>query len=75
VSGAGLSKLSAHRRPLATAAAAGGVLCALWFVPTANATADRPDGPAPRQGAVTQQDQQHGGNEESGHNGGAPNGE
>ncbi|WP_326693140.1 MULTISPECIES: hypothetical protein [unclassified Streptomyces] len=58
MSGAGLSKLSAHRRPLATAAAAGGVLCALWFVPTANATPDRPAHPAPQHGAVTQTDHQ-----------------
>ncbi|WP_431043999.1 hypothetical protein ACQUSR_20295 [Streptomyces sp. P1-3] len=31
------------RRPLLTAAAAGSLLCALWFVPSANATADRDD--------------------------------
>ncbi|MCC3779549.1 hypothetical protein [Streptomyces sp. UNOB3_S3] len=30
------------RRPLLTAVAAGTVLCALWFVPTANATPERP---------------------------------
>ncbi|WKX70766.1 hypothetical protein [Streptomyces sp. XD-27] len=29
------------RRPLLTAAAAGSMLCALWFVPSANATAER----------------------------------
>lgn len=29
------------RRPLVTAAAAGSLLCALWFVPTAKATADQ----------------------------------
>lgn len=28
------------RRPLLTATAAGTLLCALWFVPTANATGD-----------------------------------
>ncbi|MEW1888777.1 MULTISPECIES: hypothetical protein [unclassified Streptomyces] len=28
------------RRPLLTAAAAGTLLCALWFVPSANATGD-----------------------------------
>lgn len=28
------------RRPLLTAAAAGTLLCALWFVPSANATDD-----------------------------------
>ncbi|WFB09064.1 hypothetical protein LRS74_19980 [Streptomyces sp. LX-29] len=38
------------RRPLLTAAAAGSLLCALWFVPSANAnahaSADRDDRPA-----------------------------
>ncbi|MEU9588831.1 hypothetical protein AB0D84_03760 [Streptomyces sp. NPDC048193] len=29
--------MSSARRPLLTAAAAGGLLCALWFVPSANA--------------------------------------
>ncbi|WP_431776661.1 hypothetical protein [Streptomyces cucumeris] len=29
------------RRPLLTAAAAGSLLCALWFVPSANATVER----------------------------------
>ncbi|WLQ41048.1 hypothetical protein P8A22_14240 [Streptomyces laculatispora] len=36
------------RRPLLTATAAGTLLCALWFVPTANATGDTgaaPDAP------------------------------
>ncbi|WP_161229330.1 hypothetical protein [Streptomyces sp. SID8352] len=37
--------MSSARRPLLTAAAAGGLLCALWFVPSANAT---PDGPVER---------------------------
>jgi LPXTG-motif cell wall-anchored protein len=32
--------VSSARRSLLTAAAAGGLLCALWFVPSANATAD-----------------------------------
>lgn len=32
------------RRPLLTAAAAGSLLCALWFVPSANATADGEQG-------------------------------
>ncbi|MCF6522077.1 hypothetical protein HOY81_03040 [Streptomyces sp. JJ36] len=32
--------MSAHRRPLATAGAAAGVLFALWFVPSANASPD-----------------------------------
>ncbi|UGY93332.1 LAETG motif-containing sortase-dependent surface protein [Streptomyces gobiensis] len=30
--------MAAHRRPLVTSAVAGGLLCALWFVPSANAT-------------------------------------
>ncbi|MDT0548775.1 MULTISPECIES: hypothetical protein [Streptomyces] len=34
------------RRPLMTAAAAGSLLCALWFVPSANATVER-EGQAP----------------------------
>ncbi|MDF6044483.1 hypothetical protein LRD69_20530 [Streptomyces sp. JH14] len=38
------------RRPLLTATAAGTLLCALWFVPSANATDERsggaPSGPA-----------------------------
>ncbi|MHC5703573.1 hypothetical protein OTC26_019310 [Streptomyces tirandamycinicus] len=32
------------RRPLLTATAAGSLLCALWFVPSANATADGESG-------------------------------
>ncbi|MGW2562513.1 hypothetical protein ACWCXB_25320 [Streptomyces sp. NPDC001514] len=32
--------MSVARRPLLTATAAGTLLCALWFVPSANATAD-----------------------------------
>jgi hypothetical protein len=38
------------RRPLLTAAAAGSLLCALWFVPSANATVetDRPSSPGSR---------------------------
>ncbi|MFE1908699.1 hypothetical protein ACFW96_34315 [Streptomyces gardneri] len=35
--------MSAARRPLLTATAAGTLLCALWFVPSANAT-DEQDG-------------------------------
>ncbi|GAA2452928.1 hypothetical protein [Streptomyces macrosporus] len=38
--------MRAHRRPLATAAVAGGLLFGLWFVPSANATGEdavRPD--------------------------------
>ncbi|MEU7075885.1 hypothetical protein AB0B30_37725 [Streptomyces narbonensis] len=33
--------VSAARRPLLTATAAGTLLCALWFVPSANATAEQ----------------------------------
>ncbi|MGW2304594.1 LPXTG cell wall anchor domain-containing protein [Streptomyces sp. NPDC001809] len=33
--------MSAARRPLLTATAAGMLLCALWFVPSANATDER----------------------------------
>ncbi|GFH35947.1 hypothetical protein [Streptomyces pacificus] len=45
--------MSVARRPLLTAAAAGSLLCALWFVPSANATADRDSVPPdrPRSGA------------------------
>ena len=42
MSGAGLPTVSARRRSLVTATAAGAVLCALWFVPSAKATPDRP---------------------------------
>ncbi|MEU1312096.1 hypothetical protein ABZ419_24800 [Streptomyces cinnamoneus] len=38
------------RRPLLTAVAAGTLLCAMWFVPSANASADRP-APAAQQQA------------------------
>ncbi|MFE0423300.1 hypothetical protein [Streptomyces sp. NPDC058953] len=34
--------MSLARRPLMTAAAAGSLLCALWFVPSANAAPERP---------------------------------
>ncbi|MCD9873570.1 hypothetical protein [Streptomyces guryensis] len=34
--------MSSARRPLLTATAAGTVLCALWFVPSAKATGDEP---------------------------------
>ncbi|MET9773035.1 hypothetical protein ABZ023_02060 [Streptomyces sp. NPDC006367] len=49
--------MSSARRPLLTAAAAGGLLCALWFVPSANATPETPAataaaGPSPQ---VTEQ--------------------
>lgn len=38
------------RRPLLTAAAAGSLLCALWFVPSANATVET-DGPSSSSGS------------------------
>ncbi|WP_031043783.1 hypothetical protein [Streptomyces sp. NRRL F-5650] len=34
--------MSSARRSLLTATAAGGLLCALWFVPSANATPETP---------------------------------
>ncbi|ATW50208.1 LAETG motif-containing sortase-dependent surface protein [Streptomyces xantholiticus] len=43
--------MSVARRPLITATAAGTLLCALWFVPSANATAERPAGE--RSGSTT----------------------
>ena len=39
--------MSVARRPLLTATAAGTLLCALWFVPSANATAEDPAGERP----------------------------
>lgn len=43
------------RRPLLTAAAAASMLCALWFVPSADATVDRGGhGPAGQPGAHSQ---------------------
>lgn len=52
--------MRAHRRPLVTAAVAGGLLCGLWFVPSANATGDgEPAGSAASQvQAGTQTDAQ-----------------
>ncbi|MFE3325257.1 hypothetical protein [Streptomyces sp. NPDC059176] len=38
--------MSAARRPLLTATAAGTLLCALWFVPSANATGEGEAAPA-----------------------------
>lgn len=35
--------MTTARRPLLTATAAGALLCALWFVPSANATEDAPE--------------------------------
>ncbi|MFF8288150.1 hypothetical protein ACF068_02810 [Streptomyces sp. NPDC016309] len=43
--------MSVARRPLLTATAAGTLLCALWFVPSANATVETP--PAERHGTRT----------------------
>ncbi|NKQ27206.1 LPXTG cell wall anchor domain-containing protein [Streptomyces galbus] len=43
--------MSSARRPLLTATAAGTLLCALWFVPTANATQET--GTADRAGTAT----------------------
>lgn len=42
-----LSTASAHRRPLATAAVAAGALCAVWFMPSANASPDGGAGTSP----------------------------
>ncbi|GGP91828.1 MULTISPECIES: LPXTG cell wall anchor domain-containing protein [Streptomyces] len=39
--------MSSALRPLLTATAAGTLLCALWFVPSANATSDAPATTAP----------------------------
>ncbi|MEE1927846.1 hypothetical protein V1J52_06515 [Streptomyces sp. TRM 70351] len=39
--------MAAHRRPLVTSAVAGGLLCALWFVPSANATDEAERAPSP----------------------------
>ncbi|MCX4883238.1 MULTISPECIES: hypothetical protein [unclassified Streptomyces] len=39
--------MSSARRPLLTATAAGTLLCALWFVPSAKATGDEPARSAP----------------------------
>lgn len=44
--------MSVARRPLLTATAAGTLLCALWFVPSANATAEKHS--AQRSGAGSQ---------------------
>ncbi|MEX3103534.1 hypothetical protein DF268_31240 [Streptomyces sp. V2] len=38
--------MSSARRPLLTATAAGTLLCALWFVPSAKADTVTPDAPA-----------------------------
>ncbi|MFF8956510.1 LAETG motif-containing sortase-dependent surface protein [Streptomyces sp. NPDC014894] len=45
--------MSVARRPLLTATAAGTLLCALWFVPSANASADPGAAERQRTGADT----------------------
>lgn len=50
---AGRTGISAHRRSLVTATAAGTVLCALWFVPSVKATPElRDSGGGPRPAAT-----------------------
>ncbi|MFD4998803.1 hypothetical protein [Streptomyces buecherae] len=55
--------MTTARRPLLTAVAAGALLCALWFVPSAKATEDGPENrqpssrPAPAAGPNTPTDQ------------------
>ncbi|MFF5500867.1 hypothetical protein ACF1E9_17495 [Streptomyces roseolus] len=44
--------MSAARRPLLTATAAGTLLCALWFVPSANASDAAPGAAAVRSGSA-----------------------
>ncbi|GAB3653536.1 hypothetical protein [Streptomyces sparsus] len=47
--------MAAHRRPLVTSAVAGGLLCALWFVPTAKATNEtEPQASSPPAASTTQ---------------------
>ncbi|MGW2030373.1 LAETG motif-containing sortase-dependent surface protein [Streptomyces sp. NPDC001356] len=46
--------MSSARRPLLTATAAGTLLCALWFVPSANASQDAPARQTARSSAPTQ---------------------
>ncbi|MGW2601633.1 hypothetical protein [Streptomyces klenkii] len=48
--------MTAHR-PLLTAVAAGSLLCAVWFMPTANATTERAARPAPRPAPAAQPSQ------------------
>lgn len=43
--------MAAHHRPLVTSAVAGGLLCALWFVPSANASHENAE-PTPEPPAV-----------------------
>ncbi|MEV6552604.1 hypothetical protein AB0M57_28420 [Streptomyces sp. NPDC051597] len=44
--------MSVARRPLLTATAAGSLLCALWFVPSANATDEKPQSAPARPAAA-----------------------
>ena len=44
--------MSSARRPLLTATAAGTLLCALWFVPSANASQDAPARAAAQTGSA-----------------------
>ncbi|MFE1445125.1 LAETG motif-containing sortase-dependent surface protein [Streptomyces olivaceoviridis] len=46
--------MSSARRPLLTATAAGTLLCALWFVPSANASQDAPARQTARTSAPSQ---------------------
>ncbi|MEU2335883.1 LAETG motif-containing sortase-dependent surface protein [Streptomyces sp. NPDC013172] len=50
--------MSSARRPLLTATAAGTLLCALWFVPSAHASQDAPARTSTSEGAATQVTQQ-----------------
>jgi hypothetical protein len=50
--------VSSARRPLLTATAAGTLLCALWFVPSANASQDAPARTGTSEGAATRVTQQ-----------------
>jgi hypothetical protein len=50
--------VSSARRSLLTATAAGTLLCALWFVPSANATGDEPARTAPSATPTSQVTQQ-----------------
>ncbi|GGN32805.1 hypothetical protein [Streptomyces fuscichromogenes] len=50
--------MSSARRPLLTATAAGTLLCALWFVPSANASQDAPARTGTSQGAASRVTQQ-----------------
>ncbi|MEV6654229.1 hypothetical protein [Streptomyces sp. NPDC051219] len=45
------------RRPLLTATAAGTLLCALWFVPSANATAEKGEAVAGKAEVISSEEQ------------------